>query len=158
MCVWYTDIICLKFMVNLFGYLCMFGKYRLAFLFDCTYNGAGCLPAEYDTRCQSQNNTLLMATSLWGDFFSLHHQVPIFCSCRCCFIKHWTKNWIVMTKYMVMKISWIFGGDRGRYWKQIVALSPRLLRGDGPGAGGGWVLGEGCRGAWRMETLPLIDG
>ena len=32
----------------------------------------------------------------------------------------------------------IWWRDRGRYWKQIVALSPRLLRGDGPGAGG-WV-------------------
>ena len=41
-----------------------------------------------------------------------------------------------MTKYMVMKISGIFGGKiQEGYWKQIVALSPRLLRGDGRGGG-----------------------
>ena len=53
-------------------------------------------------------------------------------------IYHGTTNWIVMTKYMAMKISGIFGGkiEEG-YWKQIVALSPRLLRGDGPGGGTG---------------------
>ena len=51
---------------------------------------------------------------------------------------HGTTSWTVITKYMVMKISGIFGGKiQEGYWKQIVALSPRLLGGDGPGGGTG---------------------
>ena len=40
-----------------------------------TYNRAGCIPTEYDTRCQAQNNTLLKATYMIL-YFYLYLAVP----------------------------------------------------------------------------------